>query len=344
MRGRLLSRVARLPRFARTANSSRDSWPEPDETGWAPEVGESHYVVCQGLVKIYKIVDLETVALQGLDLEVRRGELLAIVGNSGSGKSTLLNILGGLDRPSAGRVFVGRQNLLELSDDELARYRREQVGFVWQQSSRNLIPYLTALENVQLPMLISGGAQKRGASWARELLTAVGLGERMQHRTAELSGGEQQRVAIAVAMVNRPQLVLADEPTGEVDSDTAAAIYSLFRWINKEFGTTVIIVSHDRNVASEVDRVVHVRDGKVSTEVKRRVDEQAGEERKEHLEELVVLDSAGRLQIPADLVEKFGLRGRVRVEARDGQLVILPAQDGVVQGGVSEDETGVMKP
>ena len=296
---------------------------EPEDIGATPMPED--FVLCQGLVKIYKVVDLETVALQGLDLEVRRGELLAIVGNSGSGKSTLLNILGGLARPSAGRIYVDGTNLLELSDHELARYRRDRVGFVWQQSGRNLIPYLSALENVQLPTLIAGTSGKSGAGWARELLTAVGLGERQHHRAAELSGGEQQRVAIAVAMVNRPQLILADEPTGEVDSETAAAIYSLFRWINHEFGTTVIIVSHDRNIASQVGRVVHVRDGKVSTEVTRRVEEKAGAEAKEELEELVVLDAAGRLQIPADLVEKFGLKGRVRVEARDGQVVIIPA-------------------
>ncbi len=276
-------------------------------------------VVCRGLVKIYRVADLETVALQGLDLEVRRGEVLAVVGKSGSGKTTLLNILGGLDRPSAGRAVVGDLDLVQASDAELARYRREGVGFVWQQSARNLVPYLTALENVQLPMHLAG---RRGTRRAVDLLEAVGLAHRWRHRPAELSGGEQQRVAIAVALANGPPLLLADEPTGEVDTETARGIYLLMRDLNRQLGTTIIIVTHDRNISDHVDRVVSIRDGRVSTEATRRTSDRAGVQQ---LEELVVLDAAGRLQLPADLVERFGLRGRVRVEVVDDHLAIRPA-------------------
>ncbi|MBI2955489.1 MAG: ABC transporter ATP-binding protein [Chloroflexi bacterium] len=298
----------------------RDDWEGTDQTG------AGAFAVCQGLVKIYKVADLETVALQGLDLEVRRGEILGVIGNSGSGKSTLLNILGGLDLPSAGRVFVGGQDLLELSDAGLSRYRREKVGFVWQQSSRNLIPYLTALENVQLPMMLMGKPLGSRTARARELLASVGLEWRMSHRQSQLSGGEQQRVAIAVAMANAPEILLADEPTGEVDTDAAIAIYGVFHKISRAYGTTVIIVSHDRTIGSFVDRVVAVRDGKVSTEATRRERESDDELATGEMEELVVLDSAGRLQIPRELIERFGLKGRVRVEAGDGHIAIVPVE------------------
>ena len=171
-------------------------------------------IICENLVKIYKVVDLEVVALQGLDLDVRPGELLAIVGASGSGKSTLLNILGGLDRPSAGRVTVNGRNLLKLSNRELDRYRRFEVGFVWQQTGRNLIPYLTARENVELPMTVAGMGLRAKRAWSQELLEMVDLWEHRWHRLAQLSGGQQQRVAIALALANKPKLLLGDEPTG----------------------------------------------------------------------------------------------------------------------------------
>ncbi|MBI3979483.1 MAG: ABC transporter ATP-binding protein [Chloroflexi bacterium] len=281
-------------------------------------------IVCSGLVKIYKVADLETVALQGLDLEVRAGEVLAIVGNSGSGKTTLLNILGGLDRPSAGRVEVAGQNLLTLSDAGLARYRRETVGFVWQQSARNLVPYLTALENVELPMIVAARPPRERKRRATALLAAVGLADRRGHRPPELSGGEQQRVAIAVALANRPPVLLADEPTGELDTETAGGIYGLLRQMNRDEGVTVVVVSHDRAIASHVDRVVSVRDGKVSTETARRAEVADDGESETRLEELVVLDRAGRLQLPRDLVERFGLRGLVRVEVSDDHIAIRP--------------------
>ena len=175
-------------------------------------------IICDNLVKIYKVANLEVVALQGLDLIVQRGELLGIVGVSGSGKSTLMNILGGLDRPSAGRVWVDGSELLKLSDLGLDHYRRSKVGFVWQHGARNLVPYLTALENVMLPMTLAGTTGPRKRQRAEGLLDMVGLADRRHHRLPQMSGGEQQRVAIAVALANSPALLLADEPTGEVDS------------------------------------------------------------------------------------------------------------------------------
>jgi ABC-type lipoprotein export system ATPase subunit/bifunctional DNA-binding transcriptional regulator/antitoxin component of YhaV-PrlF toxin-antitoxin module len=300
---------------------------------------------CEGLVKIYKVANLEVFALQGLDLHIRRGELLGIVGASGSGKSTLMNILGGLDRPSAGRVWVDGLDLLKLSDAAQNRYRSNKVGFVWQQGARNLIPYLSAYENVKLPMTIAGkGAQLRAGKRAEELLEAVGLGERKHHQLVEMSGGEQQRVAIAVALANKPSLLLADEPTGEVDTNTALGIFKVFQDLNKNFGLTTIIVSHDATIARHVDRVVAIRDGKVASETVRQqvvVDPSGGSssvitnlsggtavdaKHQEVFEEVTLLDSAGRLQVPREYLEKLGIKGRVHLEMVEGGVMIRPAR------------------
>lgn len=279
---------------------------------------------CEGLVKIYKAHDLEVFALQGLDMTVRKGELMAIIGNSGSGKSTLLNILGGLDVPSAGRVTVGEWDLLKMTDAERVRYKREMVGFVWQNNARNLIPYLTALENVELPLMLAGRPNRQRAM---ELLQAVNLGDRMHHRLQQLSGGEQQRVAIALGLANTPQILLADEPTGSVDTRTSDLILEIFRRINQEFGTTIVIVTHDPALARQVDRFVLIRDGKTSTEAVRRielVETEEGQQEQEVHEELIVLDSAGRLQLPRELMEQFGLKDRAKLEVEDGKIVIRP--------------------
>ena len=228
------------------------------------------FIRCEGLVKIYKVANLEVFALQGLDLMIQRGELLGIVGASGSGKSTLMNILGGLDRPSAGRVWVDGVDLLKLNEMTLNRYRSTKVGFVWQQGARNLISYLSALENVKLPNAIGGkGSQINASKRAEDLLDLVGLAERRHHRLAEMSGGEQQRVAIAVALANKPTLLLADEPTGEVDTRTANGIFKVFQDLNSQLGLTTIIVSHDQSIARHVNRVVAIRDGKTSSETTR---------------------------------------------------------------------------
>jgi ABC-type lipoprotein export system ATPase subunit len=293
---------------------------------------EEPFIACDNLVKIYKIANLETVALQGLDLVVAPGELMGIVGPSGSGKSTLMNILGGLDRPSAGRVWVGGQDLLKMSNADLNRYRRAKVGFVWQQVSRNLVPYLTAQENVELPMTLAGSSAKKRER-AGELLEAVGLAERRHHRLAQMSGGEQQRVAIAVALANAPRLLLADEPTGEVDSATALTIYETLKRLNREYGLTTLIVSHDPGIARHVNRVVAIQDGKMATETVRRsrpedvAEGETGAEEEDDFHELVVLDSAGRLRVPKEYLAQFDIKGRVMLDVVENGILIQPAPE-----------------
>jgi putative ABC transport system ATP-binding protein len=309
--------------------------PEADASAQAaPPKPTEPIITCENLVKIYKVADLEVVALQGLDMVVRPGEMMGIVGNSGSGKSTLLNILGGLDRPSAGRVSVAGRDLLKMSEWGLVKYKREVVGFVWQQTSRNLIPYLTALENVELPMMIAGHSGKKWTEWAKELLHAVDLGDRMKHKLSALSGGEQQRVAIAIGLANRPPILLADEPTGSVDTKTGNMIFDMFHSIRDTYGTTIIVVTHDISVMAKVDRTVAIRDGKTSSELIRRVnmsDVQQVDGRSQVVlgethEEFTVLDTAGRLQIPRDYVERLGLKGRVVVEMDGDQIVVRKAE------------------
>jgi ABC-type lipoprotein export system ATPase subunit len=284
------------------------------------------FILCENLVKIYKVADLEVVALQGIDLTIQSGEMLALIGPSGSGKSTLMNILGGLDTPTAGRVSVGNYNLLEMTRREQVLYRRREVGFVWQQTARNLLPYLSAQENVELPMVLDGVPARQRRQRARMLLEQVGLGGRLRHRPDRLSGGEQQRVAIAVAMANQPRLLLADEPTGEVDSEAAEQIFSTLRAFNREAGVTIIIVTHDVSVASRVDRVIGMRDGRTSTEIVRRRDS-AG--RIASADEYVIVDRAGRLQLPQAYLEQLGIAERARLKLREDHVGVYP--DG--QGG-----------
>lgn len=286
-------------------------------------------IECEGLVKIYKSDELEVVALQGLNLTVRQGEMMAIIGNSGSGKSTLLNILGGLDRPSAGQVSVGSWDLLKITDEQLVRYKRETVGFIWQNNARNLLPYLSALENVEMPMMLSG---KTDRAYAMQLLEWVGLKERMHNKLHQLSGGEQQRVAIAISLSNRPLMLLADEPTGSVDSRTSDLIMDIFRRLNRELGVTIVIVTHDLSLAGKVDRVVAIRDGLTSTEFVKRnpnLDLASAEGAahgglKEVHEEYVVVDRVGRLQIPKDYLLSLGIKDKATMEF-DGEKIIITA-------------------
>ncbi len=295
---------------------------------------ENVMVQADNLVKIYKSSDVEVMALQGLDLTVERGELMGIVGASGSGKSTLLNMLGGLDRPSAGALFVDGRDLLKFDEKDFIEYKRKTVGFVWQNNARNLIPYLTAQQNVEMPLLLSGFSGR--AERAKELLDMVGLSHRRNSRLDQMSGGEQQRVAIAIALSNSPKLLLADEPTGSVDTATAKLILDVFRDLNKVMGVTIIIVTHDTKLSAQIDRVVAIRDGKTSTELVRKRGavlksfdelgvEQQAEAEAAH-EELSVLDRAGRLQIPKAYLEELGLSGgdKVRVELEDGKISIYP--------------------
>ena len=308
---------------------------------------EQPFIVCDNLVKIFRVAEHDVVALQGLDMVVNPGELMGVVGVSGSGKSTLLNVLGGLDRPTAGRVWVNGNNLLKLSNQQLDQYRLSTVGFVWQQTSRNLVPYLSAIKNVEMPMILAGNVGKRRR--AEELLNMVGLSERKHHKLSELSGGEQQRVAIAVALVNRPKLLLADEPTGEVDETNAKMIYQIFKDLNKELNLTTLIVSHDIGLAKHVDRVIAIRDGKIATETLRRSngasnDRKDAKSLEESLEEhtfteLTVLDSAGRLQIPKEYREHFEIRRRVQLELQEDGILIRPV---VVKMDRSEDAEAIV--
>ncbi len=268
-------------------------------------------ISCENLTKHFTLGDGEVIALQGLDLTVQRGEMIGIVGVSGSGKSTLMNVLGGLIRPTSGQVRVNDHNLLTLSTRALDRYRREEVGFIWQQSARNLIPYLSALENVVYPMTLAGRRHKRER--AEALLLQVGLGERMHHHIPTLSGGEQQRVAIAVALANEPSILLADEPTGELDTATALDVFALFDQLN-EAGLTILIVSHDPTIARHVDRVVGIRDGRLAVEMRESADDT--------IEELTIMDAQGRIQIPADIRAALGLTDRVVLEQTDDGVLI----------------------
>lgn len=272
-------------------------------------------VECHNLVKIYKSADLEVVALQGLDLHVPRGEMLALVGPSGAGKSTLLNILGGLDDPSAGRCDVAGVDLTRLRSRDRLHYRRRIVGHVWQQTSRNLLGDLTLLDNVMVPMMLGGYPANRQRRRATELLELVGLGSRMRYYPYRLSGGEQQRGALAVALANDPPLLLADEPTGELDSATARDVLGLLRRLNRELGLTTIVVTHDHLVAESMDRSVAIRDGRTSTEVVHA----------EEAEETVIIDSVGRLQIPRPLLEAINFGGRARIHLADGHIELWPA-------------------
>lgn len=284
-------------------------------------------IKADGLVKIYKTKQTEVLALQGLDLTVEQGELTAIIGNSGSGKSTFLNMIGGLDRPSAGSLSVGGKNLFTMTEKELVLYKRDTVGFVWQNNGRNLLPYLTVLENIMLPMSLSDTKKKREK--ALGLLETVGLSARRRSKMNMLSGGEQQRVAIAIALANSPRLLLADEPTGSVDVKTANYIFDIFSELNRS-GQTILIVTHDVALSRKVKRVVAIRDGKISSE---RVLKEAYADRlqesgidwrqEETQDEYAIVDRAGRVQIPADLLEELGLKdNRVSIGLHDGKVVI----------------------
>ncbi|MEX2446869.1 MAG: ABC transporter ATP-binding protein [Dehalococcoidia bacterium] len=298
---------------ARTATPRRDATGPP-------------YIHCEDLFKIYKTDELEVVALRGLDLRVARGEMMAIVGASGSGKSTLLNILAGLDQPSAGRVTVGERDLLTATDEDLVQYRRVEVGFVWQQTGRNLIPYLTAEQNVEVPMILEGRTRTDARERARLLLGQVGLAEKRRNRPQELSGGEQQRVAIAVALANDPPLLLADEPTGELDSTTADEVFGVMRDLNRDLEVTVVIVTHDREITQRVDRVVAMRDGRTSAEIVRHAQYARGGG--DAVEEFAVVDRSGRLQIPRDYLDQLAIGRRARVDIAGDHVEVRPEQTG----------------
>jgi len=294
---------------------------------------KKNMILAEGLVKIYKTKVTEVLALQGLDLKVEEGELTAIIGNSGSGKSTFLNMIGGLDKPSAGSLFVDDKNLFTMTGGELVRYKQSTVGFVWQNNGKNMIPYLSAVDNIMMPMRLANTKRKRER--AIELLELVGMGSKKNSKMNMLSGGEQQRIAIAIALANSPKLLLADEPTGSVDKKTADYIFDVFSELNKN-GQTILIVTHDMELSKKVNRVVAIRDGKISSE---RVLKQAFADRVREggisfrdidtQDEYVVIDKVGRLQIPSNLLEDMGLTdNKVKVSAKNGEIIVSKPNDG----------------
>jgi ABC-type lipoprotein export system ATPase subunit len=269
-------------------------------------------VECAGLVHIYKTADLEVVALQGLDMTLEEGEVVAIVGASGSGKTTLMNVLAGVQAPSAGQARVAGWDLGSLSGGARDAYRRDVIGYVWQSAALNLTAELTAYENLQLPLLAAGKSGSDRRRRADELLDAFELTGRRHHLPSQMSGGEQQRLALGVALANRPRVLLADEPTAELDRASARQVLEDIRALREREGTTVLMVTHDHEVEHHVDRILRIRDGRTSTETT------AG------AGELVILDPAGRLQLPKSVREAAGLGARVRVRAERGRVVIEP--------------------
>ena len=287
-------------------------------------------IVCDGLVKIYKTEDVEVMALQGLELEVKRGEILSVIGKSGSGKSTLMNIIGGLERQSVGTIIVDGMNLADMTEKEMVQYRKKKIGFVWQKSSRNLYSYLTSIENVEAAMNFTRLDAGQKHEKAMRLLEMTGIAHKMNSYPAQMSGGEQQRVSIAVALANDPDILLADEPTGAVDSKTSNMIQDLFRKLNQEMGLTIIIVTHDVKLANKVDRVVMISDGKISTEkiMKAQVREQIAHISSDELDddahdEYSVMDKAHRVQLNEEILEAAGIdTNKVKIRVVDGQVVI----------------------
>jgi ABC-type lipoprotein export system ATPase subunit len=285
-----------------------------------PEYGHDALVVCDNVVRIYQSDKIEVQALQGLDLLVHEGEMVAIVGASGSGKSTLLQVLAGVDAPTAGRAVVAGNDLGALSRSERVRYRRHVVGFVRQQTARNLVPYLTARQVVDLPMSIAGVGRRERGERTEALLEAVGVAHCADRRPDEMSGGEQQRVAICVAMANRPRVLLADEPTGELDSETAQDVFDALRTANRELGATIVVVTHDTAVSGQVARTVAIRDGRTSSEVLRSGHGETGTYTV--AEEYAVMDRAGRVQVPRDFREALALTRRVRLALAEDHVEI----------------------
>ncbi|HEY8324834.1 MAG TPA: ABC transporter ATP-binding protein [Ktedonobacterales bacterium] len=297
-------------------------------------------VTCENLVKIYSATDVEVVALQGLDLEIAPGEMVALVGASGSGKTTLLNLLGALDTPSAGRCVVAGADLTRINDLQRTNYRCFTVGHVWQQSGRNLLPELSVAENIALPQMLGGvnaGARARTTRALMERTGIAGLSDKQPH---QISGGEQQRAAICVALANAPTLLLADEPTGELDSTTAGEVLDLLRELNRELGLTILIVTHDINVASSADRTIAIRDGRTSTETVRRdapltaagalagtgaASAVIGLPSETHRESILI-DRVGRLQLPHEALMRVPFNGRADVRILDDHVEIWPEE------------------
>src|SRR5690242_12158702 len=300
--------------------------------------GDDAVIACDSLVRIYSTAGIEVQALQGLDLLIEPGELTALVGASGSGKSTLLNILAGLDTPTAGRARVAGHDLLGMGARERLAYRRETVGFLWQQTSRNLFSHLTAAENVALPMRLATKGRRARQRRTTELLDALGVGYCQDRMPAEMSGGEQQRVAIGVALANEPAVLLADEPTGELDTGTGEEVFAALRTANSDLGVTILVVTHDQQVSEQVRRTIAIRDGRISTEVLRHTQTDAEGREADVAQEYAVLDRAGRLQIPRDFIETLDMRDRVLLALESDHVGVEPLDSPGSGPGAREDD------
>ncbi|HEU5390094.1 MAG TPA: ABC transporter ATP-binding protein [Streptosporangiaceae bacterium] len=285
-------------------------------------------IVCDRLVRIYTGVGIEVQALQGLDLLIAEGELTALIGAAGTGKSTLMNILAGLDTPTAGMVWVAGHNLGAMTARERLAYRRTVTGFIWQQTSRNLLPYLTARQNILLPMRLSELGRREHKRRAGLLLDTLGIAHCADRPPDRMSGGEQQRAAIATALANQPKVLLADEPTGELDSATARDVFAALQTANTELGVTVLVVTHDPAVSSQVRRTIAIRDGKTSSETIRHAATDAHGETTVHAREYATLDRAGRVQLPRAMTRRLGMRNRVELQEEPDHIRVWPDQEG----------------
>jgi ABC-type lipoprotein export system ATPase subunit len=290
--------------------------------------GADAHIACDNLVRIYRTESVEVVALQGLDLLVDHGELVAVIGASGSGKSTLLNILSGLDTPTAGLARVANQDLLTMTSAQRLRYRRKVVGFVWQRTGSNLLPYLSVAENVTLPLVAARAPRRERRGRVDELCELMGVADLRERRPGELSGGQQQRVAIAVALANRPEVLLADEPTGELDTHSSEEVFGALQEANRELGVTVVVVTHDASVSEHVQRTVGIRDGRTSSEVLRRTEQSEHGHEQVVAQEYAVLDRVGRLQLPHDFTTALAMDRRVRLELENDHIGVWPDQPG----------------
>ena len=279
----------------------------------------------EGIRRTFRQGEVNLEVLRGATVRLERGEVVALVGPSGAGKSTLLHIAGLLERPDAGGIVIDGVACEKSSEAERTRTRRRKLGFVYQ--FHHLLPEFSALENVALPQRIAGRRPAEAKARARELLERLGLGGRLTHRPARLSGGEQQRVAIAVALANRPTVLLADEPTGELDSATSTEVFGLLRRVNEELGTTIVVVTHDPLVSERVQRTVAIRDGRTSSETFRRTELADDGNHRVIAEEFAVLDRAGRLQLPRAHVDALELRNRVRLRLEEDHVGVWPDRD-----------------
>ncbi|MFX1516787.1 MAG: ABC transporter ATP-binding protein [Promethearchaeota archaeon] len=288
------------------------------------------FLECRDLIKLYieEQSKIQVPALRGIELAVNQGDLIAIIGPSGSGKSTLVNLIGGIDRPSSGEIILGEDIITKMNSRQLTQYRRKRVGFLYQLPERNLIWNLTALKNVMLPMKLSGSwTYSEQKQRAHQLLEEVGLDRRANHKPHQLSGGEAQRAGIAVALANDPDIVLADEPTGELDSVTTMKIIDYFKMLNKSLGKTFIVVTHDYRFANMTKKAMRILDGRI-VGLHRAIDPKTSLSARE---EVIYVDDHGNLRLPDKIRQQAGIKNHIQIEIRDGYATLIP-----VKGDISD--------